>query len=168
MFFRWWKVWGFTFSNSYRMFSWHFLLPSSILEKIGLLKMKKFKKKHQKWTSNHTPFFMGGESNVLIQKKSYFEKRSIQFGSCTLSGFPNSPIADKVHGGKFDLRWLKTKNMDILRICNQKFSKLKLKIYFYAQLFFVDLVILNVVKKFINILMSKYGFPQYNPILKGV
>eukprot|EP00493_Phyllostaurus_siculus_P023942 UN24279 len=64
------------------------------------------------------------------------------------------------------------------RICNQKCSKLKLKIYFFTKSFFVDLVILDnfhnwnillkftrqeidkpfddVVKKFVDLLTSKY------------
>ena len=80
------------------------------------------------------------------------------------------------------------------RICNQKCSKLKLKVYFYTKLFFVDLVILDtfhnwnimmllksiltsreidklfdaVVKKFVDFLMSKYWIQQYISIMKGV
>ena len=41
------------------------------------------------------------------------------------------------------------------RICNQKCSKLKLKIYFLAKSFFVDLIILNT-------------FPNWNILLKSV
>ena len=91
--------------------------------------------------------------------------------------------------------WVKTpkklKIWGILRICNQKCSKRKLKIYFFTKSFFVDLVILDifynwnillkslftrqeigklfdVVKQFVDFLMSKWWFQLYTSIMKRV
>ena len=57
--------------------------------------------------------------------------------------------------GNFLNFFRKLKRWGILRICNQKCSKLKLKIYSFTKSFFVDLVILNT-------------FHNWNMLLKSI